>query len=85
VGPKNCDWQVSGNSEQEIMPKKSRLPGEPDKAQIAIEGADQLYRELRVENKLTAGNGPEVQLKQGDKVEVTVEAKSPSSIRRTEM
>jgi predicted small metal-binding protein len=21
VGPKNCDWQVSGNSEQEIMPK----------------------------------------------------------------
>jgi predicted small metal-binding protein len=21
VGPKSCDWQVSGNSEQEIMPK----------------------------------------------------------------
>lgn len=21
VGPKNCDWQVSGNSEDEIMPK----------------------------------------------------------------
>ncbi len=21
VGPKNCDWQVSGNSEQEIMSK----------------------------------------------------------------
>ena len=21
VGPKTCDWQVSGNSEQEIMPK----------------------------------------------------------------
>ena len=21
VGLKNCDWQVSGNSEQEIMPK----------------------------------------------------------------
>ena len=21
LGPKNCDWQVSGNSEQEIMPK----------------------------------------------------------------
>lgn len=21
VGPKNCDWQVSGNSEAEIMPK----------------------------------------------------------------
>jgi predicted small metal-binding protein len=21
VGPKNCDWQVSGRSEEEIMPK----------------------------------------------------------------
>lgn len=21
VGPKNCDWKVSGNSEQEIIPK----------------------------------------------------------------
>jgi predicted small metal-binding protein len=21
VGPKNCDWQVSGNSEDEMMPK----------------------------------------------------------------
>ena len=21
VGPKNCDWQVTGNSEEEIMPK----------------------------------------------------------------
>jgi predicted small metal-binding protein len=21
VGPKSCDWQVSGNSEEEIMPK----------------------------------------------------------------
>lgn len=21
LGPKNCNWQVSGNSEQEIMPK----------------------------------------------------------------
>lgn len=21
VGPKNCDWKVSGNSEEEIMPK----------------------------------------------------------------
>jgi predicted small metal-binding protein len=21
VGPKNCDWQVSGNSEEEIMPQ----------------------------------------------------------------
>lgn len=42
---------------------------------IAVEGADHLYKELRVENSLTDENGVEVQLKQGAKVEVTVEAK----------
>lgn len=25
VGPKNCDWQVSGNSEEEIMPRSSSM------------------------------------------------------------
>ena len=54
---------------------KSPFPGEPEKAQIAVEGADHLYKELRVENNLTDENGVEVQLKQGAKVEVTVEAK----------
>ena len=54
---------------------KSPFPGEPEKAQIAVEGADHLYKELRVENNFTDENGVEVQLKQGAKVEVTVEAK----------
>ena len=53
---------------------KSPFPGEPEKAQIAVEGADHLYEELRVENNLTDENGAEVQLKQGAKVEVTVAA-----------
>ena len=40
-----------------------------------MEGADHLYKDLRVENTLTDENGVEVQLKPGAKVEVTVEAK----------
>ena len=36
---------------------KSRLPSEPDKVQISVEGADQLYRELRIENSLTDQDG----------------------------
>ena len=50
------------------------VPSEPDKAQIAIEGADDLYREIRIENTLTDENGDKVRLKQGADVEVTVEA-----------
>jgi hypothetical protein len=31
--------------------------GEPEKAQIAVEGADHLYREIRVPNRLTDSDG----------------------------
>jgi len=47
---------------------------EPEKAQISIEGADHLYREIRIENNLTDENGDQVRLKPGAQVEVTVEA-----------
>ena len=53
---------------------KSPHPSEPEKAQIAVEGADELYKEIRIVNNLTDENGDEVRLKQGAKVEVTVEA-----------
>ena|SRR6202051_4623172 len=47
---------------------------EPEKAQISLEGADHLYREIRIDNTLTNENGDEVSLKRGAHVEVTVEA-----------
>jgi hypothetical protein len=53
---------------------RSTHPSIPEKAQIAIEGADELYREIRVENALTDSNGEEVALKEGADVEVTVKA-----------
>jgi len=53
---------------------KSPSPSVPDKAQIAVEGADHLYRELRIENTLVDENGDKVHLKQGADVEVTIEA-----------
>ena len=49
-------------------------PREPDKAQIAIERAEDLYREIRVENVLKDENGEEVALKEGAPVDVTIEA-----------
>ena len=59
---------------------KSPDPRMPEKAQISIErGADPLYQEIRIENTLTDENGRQVKLKEGAKVEVTVEA-TPSGI-----
>jgi hypothetical protein len=53
---------------------KPIYPSEPERAQIAVEGADHLYRELRIENTLTDENGDKVSLKQGAEIEVTIEA-----------
>ena len=53
---------------------KPALPFEPERAQIAIHGADHLYREVRIENTLTDENGEKVRLKPGAEVEVTIEA-----------
>jgi hypothetical protein len=46
----------------------------PERAQIAVDGADVHYRELRIENTLTDEHGDEVRLKKGAHVEVTVTA-----------
>lgn len=48
--------------------------GEPEKAQIAVEGADHLYREIRVPNTLTDSHGQKVKLKEGAEVDVKIEA-----------
>ena len=53
---------------------KPPYEGVPEKAQIAVEGADHLYKEIRIENTLTDENGREVKLKLGAEVELTVEA-----------
>ena len=53
---------------------QSPFTGEPEKAQIAVEGAEDLYKEIRVENTLTTEDGEEVRLKEGAQVEVTIEA-----------
>ncbi|MGA9354963.1 MAG: hypothetical protein WBV46_14830 [Terriglobales bacterium] len=62
---------------------KSPDPRQPEKAQINIErGADPLYQEIRIENTLKDASGNEVKLKEGAKVEVTVEASDSGVIRQ---
>jgi hypothetical protein len=54
----------------------SRGLKQPEKAQIAVDGAARRYRNLRIENTLTDQNGDEVKLKKGAHVEITVAAAS---------
>ena len=63
---------LPGRVEKVIDPHPSS--GEPEKAQIAVEGADHLYREIRVPNRLVDGNGHKVKLKEGAEVDVKIEA-----------
>lgn len=59
------------------------VPSQPEKAQIHVEGADHLYREIRVENKLTNEDGTEVKLKPGAEVDVTIEADPSQTIKQS--
>ena len=62
---------LPGTVEKIIKPAHPSLP---EKAQIGVEGADDLYREIRIDNVLTQEDGTEVSLKPGAQVEVTIEA-----------
>ncbi len=57
---------------EKVIPARS--PIEPEKAQISVTDADELYQEIRVENTLQDADGNPVALKVGAQVEVTIEA-----------
>lgn len=67
---------LTGTVEKVIPPPHPALT---EKAQIAVEEADHMYRELRIENKLEDENGRQVRLKPGTEVDVTIEA-DPDSL-----
>ncbi len=61
---------------------KPAVPSEPEKAQIDIEGGDDLYREIRIENVVTDENGEKARLKPGAQVDVIVEADSSATTKK---
>lgn len=68
---------------EKIIP--TRYSSEPEKAEISVDGADPLYKEIRIENKLEDEEGREVGLKPGAPVEVTIEAEpEATSIKEPE-
>jgi hypothetical protein len=61
---------------------KPPTPKEPEKAEIQVLGADHLYREIRIENKLEDDAGKKVKLKEGAMVSVTIEAEPEETLPR---
>ena len=53
----------------------SSRPTRPEKAQIAVDGAERRHRDLRIDNALVDEHGDDVKLRKGAHVEVTVAAK----------
>lgn len=91
----NTEDEKKGGSVSETKPSVT-LPGtvekiieseytaEPEKAEISVEGADHLYKEIRIENTLQDDQGKEVKLKEGAEVQVTIEAEANATEAKSE-
>jgi hypothetical protein len=63
---------------------KPIIPSEPEKAEIEVHGADELYKEIRIENTLVDSEGNKVKLKPNAPVDVTVEADKKDTVPDTD-
>jgi hypothetical protein len=61
---------------------KPLSPTEPEKAQIDIQGAENLYREIRIDNEVVDDKGEKVRLKEGAEVDVIIEADSRATMKK---
>ena len=61
---------------------KPAYPSEPEKAEIEIHDAEDLYREIRVDNELTDDEGGKASLKPGAEVDVILEADSDATLKK---
>ena len=77
--PKKPKTTKQKTKKRGTVQKIIKSPYEPEKAEIAVEGADPLYQEIRIENVLEDEHGRKAKLKQGEKVDVTVEADPEST------
>lgn len=73
--------KLHGTVQKVIKPLSPNLP---EKAQIEVQGADDLYREIRIENEMADEKGDKVRLKQGAEVDVILEADSSATLKKAE-
>ena len=73
--------RLRGTVQRVIKPSYS---GGKEKAEIDIREADDLYREIRVDNELTDDKGEKSSLKEGADVDVVIEADSNATLKKPE-
>jgi len=61
---------------------KPLRPNQPEKAEIEIHEAEDLYREIRVENELVDEDGERASLKPGAEVDLILEADSDATLKK---
>ncbi len=71
--------RLRGRVEKVIKPP---VPTEPEKAEISVDEAEDLYKEIRIENVVTDENGQKAALKPGAEVDVVIEADSSATIKK---
>lgn len=71
--------KMKGKVERVIKPID---PIEPEKAEISILKAEDLYKEIRIDNVVTDADGEKAQLKPGAEVDVTIEADSSATTKK---
>jgi hypothetical protein len=60
---------------------KPVAPDDTEKAQIVVEGADHLYREIRIENTMKNAQGETVGLREGAQVDVVIIADDSETLK----
>jgi hypothetical protein len=73
--------KLQGTVQKIIKPLSSN---QPEKAQIEVREADDLYRELRIQNEVADEQGGKARLKPGAEVDVIIEADSSATMKKPE-
>jgi hypothetical protein len=61
---------------------KPLVPTGPEKAEISVDEAEELYKEIRIENVVTDEKGEKAALKPGAEVDIVIEADSSATIKK---
>jgi hypothetical protein len=81
VWQRNRPWRSIPAVVSKIV--KPIVADQPEKVEIALEVADDLFREIRIENTLTDVDGGSVSLTKGAQLEITFEAQPKYTVKRT--
>jgi hypothetical protein len=77
---RNRPWKTVSGAAQKII--KNIYLNHRDNVEIALTEAEDLYREIRIENTFTGVDGQPVALKQGARVDVTFEANPEDTVKQ---